>query len=290
VDAAGAVFGRHPGFRALHAKGSLFRGTFTASAQAAALTRAAHMQGAANPATFRFSNGSGNPSHPDGAPDLRGLAVKLYLPDGGRTDVVAVTTPRFPARAPEVFIELLEAQAAPWKLPLFFARHPEVLRAMPAILPTLRPIDSYATVPYYGLHAFKWIDVGGGQRYVRYTLVPEASGRRLAPWEARRRGRDYLQEEISARIERGPVRFTYEIQIATPGDPTADPSVPWPAARRRVAVGLFEITGPETERETGGDVLVFDPTRVTDGIEPTDDPVLNFRPLAYSESVARRTA
>ena len=35
-------------------------------------------------------------------------------------------------------------------------------------------------------------------------------------------------------------------------------------------------------------MLVFDPTRVTDGIELSDDPVLRFRPGAYSESVARR--
>ena len=57
----------------------------------------------------------------------------------------------------------------------------------------------------------------------------------------------------------------------------------------RGAAGVLELTGQETGRETGGDVLVFDPTRVTDGIECSDDPVLLFRPKAYSESVARRT-
>jgi catalase len=36
-------------------------------------------------------------------------------------------------------------------------------------------------------------------------------------------------------------------------------------------------------------VLVFDPARVTDGVALTPDPVLQFRPRAYSESVARRT-
>jgi catalase len=51
----------------------------------------------------------------------------------------------------------------------------------------------------------------------------------------------------------------------------------------------LELTGRETGRETGGDVLVFDPTRVTDGIECSDDPVLLFRPKAYAESVAQRT-
>jgi len=36
-------------------------------------------------------------------------------------------------------------------------------------------------------------------------------------------------------------------------------------------------------------VLVFDPSRVTDGIEGSEDPVLRFRPEAYSESIKRRT-
>jgi catalase len=187
----------------------------------------------------------------------------------------------------------LQAQAAgpatAWKLPRFLARHPEALRVLPVVAPTLRPPASYAAIPYYGLHSFKWSDVGGGERYVRYTLRPEAGESRLFPWAARRRGPDYLQEEIVERLARGPVRFTLEVQIATPGDPITDPSAAWPSSRRRMPVGTIDITGPETERETGGDVLVFDPSRVLDGIECSEDPVLSFRPSAYSESVKRRT-
>ena len=48
----------------------------------------------------------------------------------------------------------------------------------------------------------------------------------------------------------------------------------WPKDRERVDAGTLELTDLETERETGGDVLVFDPTRVVDGIELSDDPVL----------------
>ena len=54
-------------------------------------------------------------------------------------------------------------------------------------------------------------------------------------------------------------------------------------------MGTLKVTGLDTEREQGGDVLVFDPSRVTDGIECSDDPVLRFRPAAYSESVRHRT-
>jgi catalase len=87
----------------------------------------------------------------------------------------------------------------------------------------------------------------------------------------------------------GPILFSLEVQIAGPGDPTDDPSAAWPKGRRRVTVGALRVTGLDTEREHGDDVLVFDPSRVTDGIECSDDPVLRFRPAAYSESVKRRT-
>jgi catalase len=294
IDAANQVFGTHPRFRALHAKGVLLHGTFTGLPGAAALSRATHLQGEPVPATVRFSNGSGDPGHPDWAPDPRGLAIKLYLPDGSRTDIVSVSSPLFPTRTPEGFIELVTAQgaglAAAWKLPLFLSRHREAIRILPVVAPTLLAPKSYASIPYFGLHAFKWIAASGAEQYVRYTLRPAAEEGRLAPWQARRHGADYLQEEIRARVASGPVRFTLEVQIASPGDPVVDPSAAWPKQRRRQAVGSLEILGLETEREQGDDVLVFDPSRVTDGIECSEDPVLRFRPAAYSESVKRRSS
>jgi catalase len=293
TDAANERFGRHPGHRALHAKGTLLKGTFTASPEAAGLTRAAHMQGDAVPVTVRASNGGGDPGVPDYAPDVRGLALKLYLPDGSRTDIVAQTVPRFPFPSPDGFVELLRSQrpgpAAALRFPLFLARHPRVIPTLPGNLAALRPPASYATCRYYAIHAYRFLDAQGGSRYVRYTFLPEAGEERLTPREAKRRGRDYLQDEIRERIAAGPVRFTLELQIAGPGDQVDDPASVWPQDRQRVSAGTLEISGIETEREKEGDVLVFDPTRVTDGIELSNDPVLSFRSKAYSESVARRT-
>lgn len=294
VDAANAAFGRHPGHRALHARGVLCTGTFTSLPAAAELTRAAHMQGVTVPATYRLSNGSGNPRQPDWMPDPRGLAAKFYLPDGSRTDLVAVSSPVFAASTPDAFVELLRAQAAGpaalVKLPRVLAAQPGMLMALARDAPSLRPPASYAQIPYYGQHAFRWLAADGSERHVRYFLAPEAGTRHLAPWRARRLGAEYLQEELRHRLADGPIRFTLSVQIATPGDPVADPSRPWPSSRRRVEVGRYELTGLETSRERDGDVLVFDPTRVTDGIECSEDPVLRFRRDAYSESVARRTS
>ena len=86
----GAVNGSTPGFRAVHAKGTVCEGTFTATPEAAAaLGRAAHLQGDPFQATVRFSNASGNPKPPTPTRSRdAGMAVKFHLPDGEATDLV----------------------------------------------------------------------------------------------------------------------------------------------------------------------------------------------------------
>jgi catalase len=291
VDIINQRFGGH-GARALHAKGTLVKGTFSATPQAAGLTRARHMQGEPVDATVRFSNGSGDPHAPDYGPEVRGMAVKFYLPDGGRTDISAQTVPRFPVRTPDAFVNLIRASAPGRgrlvRLPLFLATHPEALPALKANAPALKPPESYATTRYYAVHAFKWIDADGGERYVRYRWLPDAGESSLSNEEARSRGADYLQDDLRERLAKEPIRFALELQIAGPGDKVDDPTAVWPDSRDTLNAGTLELTGLETGRETGDDVLVFDPNRLTDGIEASEDPILKFRSPAYSVSVERR--
>jgi catalase len=286
VDAINAISGAHPGHRAAHAKGTLLTGTFTPDPEASRLTSAAHMQTEPSRVTVRFSNGGGDPAIPDYAREGRGMAVKFYTPDGSKTDIVALTLPCFFVRTPEDFIAFTKARMDPERLmPDFLGAHPEALPAIQAALGA-DPPESYATCAYNGIHAFRWIDGDGGSRFVRYRLEPEAGERTLPGEEAKARGRDYLQEDILAR---GETAFRLLVAIAEEGDPVDDPTAAWSGQRERVDVGRLVVTGPETQRERDGDILVFDPTRVIDGIELPDDPILHFRPRAYSVSVARRT-
>jgi catalase len=287
VDAINAISGVHPGHRAAHAKGTLLSGTFTPSAEAARLTAAAHMQGEPSRVTVRFSNGGGDPGIPDYAREGRGMAVKFYLGEGEKTDIVALSLPCFFVRTPEDFIEFTKARLDPEKLmPDFLGAHPE---ALPAIQHALAadPPESYATCQYNSIHAYRWHDAEGGSRWVRYRFEPEEGERTLSVEEAKARGRDYLREDILARDESA---FRLVVVVAEDGDEVDDPTVAWPEERERIDVGRLVLTGPETGRERDGDILVFDPTRVTAGIELSDDPILHFRPKAYSVSVERRTA
>jgi catalase len=295
VDLLHETYGRHEGYRAVHSKGTVCKGTFTPTPDAARLTRAAHMQGQPVQVTARFSNGAGDPKRPDFLQDGRGLATKFYLPDGSRTDIVALNLPRFFVRTPEDFVKFTRATK---RLPvinqpgplfaLYLATHREALPAVRAFL-ALKPPASYARLRYNGLHAFRWIAADGTERFVRYSWLPEAGEATISGGEAKAGGADYLQREIVDRLAREPVRFALRVQVATEGDPVADPTAAWPEDRETVVVGTLELTELETGRDTGGDVLVFDPTRLTDGIELTDDPIPRFRSQAYSVSVERRT-
>ncbi len=290
VDAANHVFGSHPRSRALHAKGTLCRGTFTPTRDGARLTRAAHFHGSPVSAVVRVSNASGDPNSPDNVPDVRGLAVKLELPDGSHTDIVTQSLPWFAFDQPSGFVEFLLAQrrgpSMAWRFPAYLIRNPRMINVLRVNLPALKVPESYATLRYYGIHAFRFLATDGSSRHVRSEWVPQAGDRRLRGREARSRGPEFLQEEIRERLAKGPARFTLELQLAAPEDPVDDPSQRWPAERQRVNAGTLELT--QVDEETDQNSLVFDPGQVTEGIELTNDPVLQFRPRAYSVSASRR--
>jgi catalase len=292
VDGVNERYGRHPGYRALHAKGRYYKATFTATPEAARLTRAAHMQAEPVPVRVRLSNGSGNPDSKDYVPDVRGMAVSFELPDGSRTDVLGQTAPNFPINTPEGFVEVVQANVAGlarlWKFPAFLAKHPDAIPGLPGNLAALKPPLSYATRRYYPIHAFKWVNADGGEQYVRYTWLPDAGEQTISQGEAKKAGADYLQEEMLERLGRGPARFTFQLQLAAEGDRTDDPRKKWPEDRETVVAGTLEITELDPSAETGGELIVFDPMRLTDGIEPSDDPILQYRPRAYSVSAERR--
>jgi catalase len=296
VDAMNAIGGRHSGHRAGHAKGTLCAGTFVANPQVASLTRAAHMSGAPVRAHVRFSNASGDPGAPDGGPEGQGMAVKLYLPDGSTTDVVAVPLPVFMVSTPEDFLEFLRARSPDpetgepdmERLGAFFAAHPESLPAIQHAL-SAGPPASYLRRRYNALHAFRLVDAAGNGRFARISWVPEEGEATVEASHADGLPANYLQDELAERLGRGPGAFMLTAQLAAPGDPTDDATVAWPEDREQVTLGRLEITGIASDRERDGDVLVFDPTRLTDGIECSDDPLLRFRSEAYAESVLRRS-
>ena len=297
VDAIQDIGGRHEGHRAVHAKGTLCAGTFTPSERAAEVCRAAHFQNGEIRAHIRFSNGSGNPAGRDAAQDGRGMAIKFYLPDDlGTTDLVTLSRRQFFVRTAQDFLDFTLARKPDpetgepdmEKLGVFFGAHPEAVPAVQEQLESQAPV-SYATVAYNSLHSFRLIAPDGTERWVRYHFEPDAGVATLEGEEAQDKDRDYLQQEVGERLEQGPIGYTLSVAVAEDGDAIDDPTVAWPDERETIELGRLEVTELAFDRDRDGDVLVFDPTRVTDGIELSDDEILHIRSHAYAESVLRRS-
>jgi catalase len=297
VDGMNDISGVHPGFRAAHAKGVVFKGTFAATPEAAGLCRAPHLQGDAVECTVRFSNGGGDPTAPDAdRRDGKGLAVKFHLPDGEATDLVFVSIPVFLVRDEQSFLEFVRARKPDpetgeidmEKVGAYLADHPETAAALQLVLPALVPPRSYATTAFNSLHAFRLTNADGESRWVRYRWVPAAGEDRLTDEEIDAAAADYLQEEIVERVAAGPVAFELVARLAEDGDPLDDPTLPWPEERTSVNLGRLEVT--DAIDEPTDPPLINDPNNLCDGIEASEDRILAARSHAYSVSIDRRLA
>ena len=148
------IFGKHSGYRAVHAKGILVSGTFQPTQDAKSLSKAPHFQASA-PVAVRFSSSTGLPKLPDTDPngEPRGIAIRFFLgSDRKHTDIVAHSTPHFPVSNGDDFLAFFQAVAA-GTVPAFLSSHPAAVRFVEAPKPTPK---SFTTAAYWALlHCYR---------------------------------------------------------------------------------------------------------------------------------------
>jgi catalase len=96
-------------------------------------------------------------------------------------------------------------------------------------------------------------------------------------------------DELPERLKSGPVTFHLKAQLAAPGDPTDDATKPWPDDRKVVELGVVTIDKAVANSAEAEKALLFLPGQLTDGIEASDDPLIDVRNGAYAESFSRRS-
>jgi catalase len=291
VDAFTSPTGPPLGHRRNHAKGICFTGRFEASGAGAALSRAEVFVRGQYPALGRFNLGTADANAPDATVRVRGMGLRIATPDGQEWRTAMIDAPVFPVATPQAFYELLLASASkePDAMQNFAAAHPEIA-AFGAWAKSGPWTGSYAEERFNGLNSFIFVDGSGGEHAVRWSLLPAAPPVPVSPEDLAKRGPDVLEQEITERIRSGPLRWTMAVTVADPGDPTADPSKPWPADRRTIEVGTLIVQQIEAERDGPCRDINFDPTVLPAGMRTSDDPFPAARSSAYAKSYDRRTA
>ncbi|MGA8593457.1 MAG: catalase family peroxidase [Bryobacteraceae bacterium] len=293
IDVLNSIFGSHPGYRPVHAKGVLYEGTFRATETARSLTRAPHMQGQSVPITVRFSNFIGVPVVRDSDPmaSPHGMAIRFQLEGNASTDIVAHSYNGFPARDAKEFLAFLRALASsspdapkPTPLDTFLSGHP----AAKLFVETPKPApQSFATTSYYAVDSFRFINREGRSQFGRYRVVPVAGEQYLNDSEAAKRDDNYLFDELAERLSRHPAEFRLVAQLAGEGDPIEDPTRSWPEERPQIELGVLAVTKPLANDKAVQRTIAFDPARLPDGIEP-GDPLIEVRSVIYALSLRRR--
>jgi catalase len=293
VDALNGVFGKQTHGRAIHAKGVMLEGTFSASPSAHSVSRAPHFSGASIPVTVRFSDFAGIPTISDtnGLASPRGMAIKFHLKGGSDTDIVAHSVNAFPSPTTSDFRDLMVAighsppgTPSPTPAEIYLGGHPAAKAFFDNLTP---PPVSYATLAYYGVNSFEFTSKKGGTRFGRYQIVPEAGVHLLPGSEVSAADPNYLRAEIGKRLQSGPATFVLEVQLAEAGDVIANPSISWPTSRPMVKLGVITITRVLPDSEAQEQKLMFTPAAVVDGVRAADPMVLD-RNAAYGVSYGRR--
>ena len=278
--------------RFVHAKGIVCEGTFQASAAAAAISRAAHLAGASVPVTLRFSDSAPDISVADNSTDAapRGMAIRFG--SGRGTDVRAISHNGFVVGTGEDFLAMQKVIAAtdsskphPWPVEAFLGSHPKALKFVQELNHV--PV-SFATESFYSNNAFVFVNSKDERQTGRYQIIPENGAQYLDEAAAKAMSPNFFSEDLRTRLVKAPASFRLLVQLANPGDQTNDSSVVWPDEHKKVELGIITITSVVPDSTTAERELAFDPTRLVDGIELSDDPLPALRSRVYVYSVAGR--
>ena len=136
--------------------------------------------------------------------------------------------------------------------------------------------------------ALRFINKDGVSRYGRYRITPDAGTEHLDEAAAKNNGPNYLFDELKERIARGPVGFQILVQVANDDDIVDDATIHWPEERPLVNLGKIVLTKPVSDDAREQKKIIFDPIPRVDGIEASDDPLLELRAAIYLLSGRRR--
>jgi catalase len=296
VDALNLLGGKPQNIRISHQKGVCTVGTFAAAQDAKAISKAALFSGAQTPAIVRLSIGGPNPKISDKTKTAaRGMAVSFATSDGP-AELVMISAPIFAAKTLPDFLAYMQSRASdpatgkpdPAKVKAYNDAHPEA--TLQAKYLSERPLPaSYADASYFGVHTFFFINAGGVRKAARWIVKPVGGATTLTDEELKAKPDDFYIDDLKARLPGKPLVFDFSLQFAQEGDDLVNPTVVWPDTRETKPVGRLTITalagGEALERcQTG----IFNPLELPDGIEPSDDPILQIRAAAYAVSLSRR--
>lgn len=272
----------------MHAKGQLVKGTFTPSKDAHKLSKAPIFTNASTPLIMRYSTDTGLKDLPDnGENGSRGFAIRFVLSEDGHThyDIITNNAYGFVVSTGEGFLDQFKAMRD-GKMEDFLNAYPHARYFMENQSPAHS--YSFATEQWHSIHAFKFTNAEGKERFFRWRLVPWQGVMKHSKADAAKQSKNYQFDDLEWRIKNNkPIRYRLLAQLAEPGDPTNDSTKVWPETNEFAEMGeiVIDKLWSMDEGESHGreqKKIIYDPMpRYIEGIDESDDPLIQVRTAVY---------
>lgn len=249
------------------------------------------------PVACRFSNGQPC-TQPDKKPDVRGVALKFFSPQGTEADLL-MTNEGGRTHAPDpvqfmAFADFLIAGLEPGlarglrELLEEFREHTLTVRDFIHMLAVLGREVLIRSV-FHKVHSLSMESYWGsvvrlGNTAFKYSLHPHKTTESLE--QPSRGHRDYLREELLSRLARGPVKWELRISLFVDEHSTSveDASKVWKSDS--IPIGELEISSAASEEdERQINQMAFNPGN---GFEPLG--ITHTRKDVYAASAANRAS
>jgi catalase len=298
--------------RAVYARGSGAHGFFKPYKSMAPYTTAGFLQdpGVETPVFVRFSTTTGQAGSADTVRDARGFAVKFYTQEGNY-DLVGCSMPVFFVQDAIKFPDLMHAlkpepncgmpQASTghdtfWD---FASLMPESSHMLMWTMSDRAIPRSFRMMEGFGVHAFKFINAGGDAHFVKFHWKPKLGVHALAWDEAQKiagKDPDFHRRDLWEAIESGHFpEWELGVQIIDAGKEgelgfdILDPTKLIPESQVPVQlIGRLTLNRNPDNFFAETEQIAFNPGHLVPGIDFSNDPLLQGRLFAYSETQRSR--
>ncbi|MFD1334430.1 catalase [Oceanobacillus iheyensis] len=254
------------------------------------------------PVFVRFSLAVSTKGTPDTSRNVRGFATKFYSEDG-IFDLICNHIPVFSVRDTIRFPEAIKAflpspvnnLIVPTRYWNFVARAPESLLFTLLVYSNLGTVKSLRHLPGHSVNTYVWKNAEGKRYFIKYTWAPIAGEEYIRNEEAVKlagENPDIAGQDLHDAIERGePVEYGLYIQIMDPKDASSLPYDPlddtklWDQQQFPFKpVGVMKLNKNPDNYMEQVEKAAFSPANLLEGVELSDDKMLQGRANIYSDS------
>lgn len=294
--------------RIVHARGSGAYGYFECTESMKDITRAAFLgkKGKRTPVLVRFSTVQGSRGSNDTVRDVRGFAVKFYT-EQGNYDLVGNNMPvffiqdamKFPdlvhAVKPEPHHEMPQGGSAHDTFWDFISLMPESLHHVFWAMSDRGIPRSYRMMEGFGVHTFRFVDAAGVGTFVKFHWKPKLGAHGLVWDEASTlmgKDPDFHKRDLWEAIEVGDFpEWDLGVQLIPESDEhlfpfdLLDPTKLVPEELVPVRrIGRLVLDRNPDNFFSEIEQAAFHPGHVVDGIDFTNDPLLQGRLFSYTDT------